>query len=281
MNMVHLAISYDNKLFIPVDVPANGNCLLSALVKSNIIPISDSKTFRPDLSNRTKTLLKNGSSHGRLIRNYFNINEKSCIGGSIEDYIDCVLSMNIKWGSTFVMICVSIIYCVRIISIANISGGFMVSDTLSLLNTYQIVDENSVMSDKFIYMYCHMYNTPTTPCHQDIIRHRFAYLDVVEELPTDSMHQIYYDDRRDNVRSGKIDHPISIPSSSGHSFSLMVTYLSAPSISDNSFCHIFSPYSKIVNLSQRLCNFESSKVKDNSGQKKRKLIINSNISLKK
>ena len=84
---IHLAISYDNKIFIPVDVPADGNCLFSALVESGTILISDSKTFRSDLPNRTKTLLKNGSSHGRQIRNYFNINENSSIGGTIEDYI--------------------------------------------------------------------------------------------------------------------------------------------------------------------------------------------------
>ena len=53
----HLAISYDNKLFIPVDVPIDCNCLFRALVESSIIPISDSKTFRFDLSNRTKILL--------------------------------------------------------------------------------------------------------------------------------------------------------------------------------------------------------------------------------
>ena len=92
-----LAISYDNKLFIPVDVPASGNYLFRALVESDIIPISDYKTFRSNLSNRTKTFLKNGSLHGRQIRNYFNINEKSSKCGTIEDYIDCVMSVNGKW----------------------------------------------------------------------------------------------------------------------------------------------------------------------------------------
>ena len=55
MNIDHLAISYDNKLFIPVDVPADGNCLFRALVEGDIIPIRDSKTFRSDLSNRAQT----------------------------------------------------------------------------------------------------------------------------------------------------------------------------------------------------------------------------------
>ena len=74
-----------------------------ALAESEIIPISDSKTFRSALSIRTKTLLKNGSLHSRQIRNYFNNNEKSSKGGSIEDYIDCVMSMSGIWGSTFDM----------------------------------------------------------------------------------------------------------------------------------------------------------------------------------
>ena len=125
MNIDHLAISYDNKLLISVDVPGDGNYLFRALVDSDLIPISDSKTFRSDLSIRTKKLLKNRSLHGRQIRNYFNNNEKSIEGESIEDYIDCAMSVNGKWGSTFEMICVSIIYRVRIISIANMAGEFM------------------------------------------------------------------------------------------------------------------------------------------------------------
>ena len=45
MNIDHLAISYDNKLFISVNVPADDNCLFGKLVKSDIIPMRDSKTF--------------------------------------------------------------------------------------------------------------------------------------------------------------------------------------------------------------------------------------------
>ena len=157
MNIDHLAISYDNKIFIPVDVPGDDNYNLKALVESDNIPISDSKTFRSDLSIRTKTLLKNGSLHGRQIRNYFNNNENSSKSGSIDDYIDCVMSVNDKWGSTFEMIFVSIIYRVCIISIANISGGLMVSDTLSLLNAYKIVNDNSGISDIYIYIYIYSF----------------------------------------------------------------------------------------------------------------------------
>ena len=104
------------------------------------------------------------------------------------------------------MICVSIIYRVRIISIANISGGFMVFDTLSLLNAYQIFNDNSVMSDRCIYLYCHLNKAPTTPCVPDIILNHFTYLEEVEELPTDSIRHMYYGDRCDNMHSVKIEH---------------------------------------------------------------------------
>ena len=136
INIDYLAISYDNKLFIHIDVPGDGNCLLRALVESDCIPISESKLFRSDLSIRTKKLIKNESLHGRQICNYFNNNKKYIGGGSIEDYIDCIMSVNGKWGTIFEMRCVSIIYSFRIINIANIPGGFMVSDTSSLLNAY-------------------------------------------------------------------------------------------------------------------------------------------------
>ena len=56
----------------------------------------------------------------------------------------------------------------------------------------------------------------------------------------------------------------------------MVSLLSVPLSSDNSFCHIVSPYSIIVDSSQKLCKFERSKVENDYCQKKMKLIINSN-----
>ena len=84
-NIDHLSIHYDNELFIPGHVPGDGNCLFRALVYSDIIPISYSKTFCSYLSIRIKTILKNRSLHGRQIRNYFNNNEKSIEGGSIEN----------------------------------------------------------------------------------------------------------------------------------------------------------------------------------------------------
>ena len=113
------------------------------------------------------------------------------------------MSVNGKKGSTYEMICVSIVYRIRIIRITNIPGGFMVSDTLSFLNAYQKVNDNSVMSDMYMYLYHHLYKCPTTSYTQDIILNHFAYLEVVEELPIDSFCQIYHDDHRDNARSGK------------------------------------------------------------------------------
>ena len=50
----------------------------------------------------------------------FNINEKSSIGGIIEDYVESKMSVNGKWGSIFEMICVTIIYRVHITIITNI-----------------------------------------------------------------------------------------------------------------------------------------------------------------
>ena len=45
----------------------------------------------------------------------------------------------------------------------------------------------------------------------------------------------------------------------------MVSPLSVLSLSDNQFCRIISQYSVIVNSSQKLINFENTKVKDNAG----------------
>ena len=81
-----------------------------------------------------------------------------------------------------------------------------------------MVNNNSVMSDRYIYLYCHLYKVVTTLCDQDIILNHFAYFNIIEELPTDSIRQIYYGDCRDNARSVKIDHSISGPSSSDDVF---------------------------------------------------------------
>jgi len=56
----------------------------------------------------------------------------------------------------------------------------------------------------------------------------------------------------------------------------MVSTVSAPSQIDNQFCHIVSPYSMIINQTRNANSFDSSNVNEISGQKKRKLISNSN-----
>ena len=121
-----------------------------------------------------------------------------------------------------------------------------------------------------------MYKAPSTPYARDIIPNHFEDIEVVEELPIDSNRQIYYGDSRNNEHSVKTKYPLSGPSSSDDTFSLTVSPVSAPSPLYNQFCHIVSPYSMIINTSQNSNIFDSSNVKDISGQKKRKLIINSN-----
>ena len=94
-----------------------------------------------------------------------------------------------------------------------------------------------------------MYKDPTTSYVQDIILNHFSYLEVVEELPIYSNRQIYYGDSRDNEHFVKIEYPLSEPSSSGDTFSVMVSPVSAPSQLDNqilSYCvSIFNDYNFI------------------------------------
>ena len=136
------------------------------------------------------------------------------------------------------------------------------------------------MFDRYIYLYCHLFKAPTTQCAQDILLNHFSHLEVVEELPTDSNRQIYYGDSRDNDHSVKMEYPSSGPSSSDDTFSLLISSVSAPSQLYNQFCHIVSPYLMIINSTQNSNVFDSSNVNDISGQKKRKLISNSNDSMK-
>ena len=95
-----------------------------------------------------------------------------------------------------------------------------------------------------------------------------------------SIRQLCYGDRCDNEHSVKIEYPLSRPSSSNDTFSLMVSPVSAPSPLYNQFCRIVSEYLMIVDSSKKLSVFDSSNVKTISGQKKTKLIINSNDSFK-
>ena len=101
-----------------------------SLVLNDLISYNDFKTFRTELSNRTMSLLKHSESLTCCqIRNYF-LNNESCCGVTVDDYIDSIICENGEWVSKFEMICVSIIYYVRVISITNMKGGFMISDSL-------------------------------------------------------------------------------------------------------------------------------------------------------
>ena len=113
------------------------------------------------------SLLKNSESlAGSQIHNYFSKNE-SCYGVTIGDCIDSIMCESDKWASTFEMICVSIIYSVRIINIANIKDGFMLSDSIETFKAYQISHEFINTSDRIFYLYSHIHKTPTVPGLQD------------------------------------------------------------------------------------------------------------------
>ena len=94
------------------------------------------------------------------------------------------------------------------------------------------------------------------------------YLEVLEELPTDSNRQIYHGDSRDTDHSVKMEYPSSWSSSDDDTFSLLVSPVSAPSPLDNKFCHVVSPYSIIINSTQNFNVFDSSNINETSGKKK-------------
>ena len=102
------------------------------------------------------------------------------------------------------------------------------------------------MSDMYIYVYFHLYKNPFSPCTHRIVLNHFAYFDFSEELPPDSIRQIYYCDRRDNARSRNIGHPISAPSLSDDVFSLIVSSISVPSSSYNSFVVLFHHIQRLL-----------------------------------
>lgn len=102
------------------------------------------------------------------------------------------MSVNIKCGTTFEIMYVSILYSVRIVTIC---------DTLPHLPAYHILS-NSDFSDRNIYLYYHVYKSPTTPCIEDIRLNHFAYLDLIEyldECPTTCNREINYSDHRRNT----------------------------------------------------------------------------------
>ena len=86
-------------------------------------------------------------------------------------------------GSTFELVCVSVIYGVRINSRSN-------------------------RFDRNINLCCHLYKEPTKPSSQSISLNHFAYLHVISHLAIDSCHQIYSGDHY-NPNNITIDHVLS------------------------------------------------------------------------
>ena len=151
IQLVDLVMSYDNNLHIPKDVVDAGNCLYIALVLSDTIPCNDTKILRSNLKVRTRSLLKGlDFSDECSLRNYFADQEFDS-RGSIDNYVNYDMVKDGNWRSTFEMVCDSIIYGVLIISIANMKGIFMISDTLQSIYAYQIPNDIIRSSDRNVF----------------------------------------------------------------------------------------------------------------------------------
>ena len=56
-----------------------------------------------------------------------------------------------NWASTFEMVCAKIIDNIHIVSIANMKGRFMTSDTLQSIDAYQISNDIILNSENNLY----------------------------------------------------------------------------------------------------------------------------------
>ena len=75
LQLNRLAISYENKIYISVDILGDDIFFYNSVVKSDFIPCDESKIFRFGFSNKTKSLLENFDSfEGDQSRNYFAYN---------------------------------------------------------------------------------------------------------------------------------------------------------------------------------------------------------------
>ena len=82
-----------------------------------------SDTLRSSLTVKTRAVLKNSESFERYqLRNYF-VDQESDSGRIFNICINYIMGKDGHWANTFEIVCVSIIYGVRIISIANMKGG--------------------------------------------------------------------------------------------------------------------------------------------------------------
>ena len=182
IQLVDLAISYDNNLYIPQDVLGDDNSLYSALALSDTILYNDTKILHSNLTVKTRTLFNDSEFFEECpLSNYFADKEYNS-SESIDNYVNYYMGKDKNWASTFEMVSTSIIYGVRIISIANMKGGFMISGILQSIDTYQISNDIICSSDRNIVLYCHMYQVPTTLSSRDICFNHFTYLHNISHL---------------------------------------------------------------------------------------------------
>ena len=148
--MDDLAIRHETIYTFPYEVFDYGNFFYSSILNSEFIPSSNLKILRLDLTLRTKFLLNvSESREGCQLRKYVANNEFN-YGGTIDDYVNCTMGVDRKSGSAFEKICASIICSVRIFSIANMKGRFVIPNTLWSFNVYQIQNDNVTTYDRNI-----------------------------------------------------------------------------------------------------------------------------------
>ena len=156
------------------------------------------KILRSGLIVNTSALLKYSESfEGYQLRNYF-VDQESNSGKTIDNYVNCIMGKDRNWASTFEVVCAIIIYRVRIISIDNMKGGFIISNTLQLIDACQISDDVILNSDKNMCVYCYMHKAPITLSVQVIWINYVAYIYSISHLAIGSRHQIYYSNRHNH-----------------------------------------------------------------------------------
>ena len=124
-----IALRYKKECFIAIDVAGDDNYLHRSIIKSDLIPYSDYIIFRSEVTSKIKQISKNRSSAEALtLFDYYTSHQHHC-GITIYDYVESLMEKDSKWALTFVMMCVSVIYNVRIISLANLRRVFGMMET--------------------------------------------------------------------------------------------------------------------------------------------------------
>ena len=81
------------------------------------------------MTSKIKQISKNRSSAEALtLFDYYTSHQHHC-GITIYDYVESLMEKDSNWALTFVMICVSVIYNVQIISLANLRKVFGMMET--------------------------------------------------------------------------------------------------------------------------------------------------------